>query len=134
MKRRGNVKARKPSRKVKKGGGLARLAQEYLIELDSYHLEVVLIPSRDADCAMRGGMIRAVQEQNAEWYRKFCAEHESNRRDRMRWSKFKTKIKRRATRRALQELIAGKCETHYAKDLRDFIQRDVADKRTRRAA
>lgn len=123
---------RKPSRKAKKkGGGLAQLAKKYLLELDSHCLEVVLIPSRDHDCAMRGGKIRAVQEQNAEWYRKFCSEHESNRKDRLRWSKFKTKIKRRETRRALEQLIAGKCESPYAKDLRDFIERDKAEKRKR---
>lgn len=127
---------RKPSRKAKKrGGGLAALARDYLLELDSHCLEVVLIPSREHDCAMRGGKIRAVQEQNAEWYRKFCGEHESNRKDRLRWSKFKTKIKRQWTRRALNELIAGKCETYYARDLKEFILRYEADKRvTERAA
>lgn len=122
---------RKPSRKGNKKGGLAALAKEYLLELDSHRLEVVLIPSRDHDCAMRGGKIRAVQEQNAEWYRKFCAEHESNRKDRLRWSKFKTKIKRASTRRALKEMIAGKCETYYARDLKEFILRDRADKQKR---
>lgn len=123
---------RKPSRKAKKkGGGLAALAKEYLLELDAHHLEVVLIPSRDHDCAMRGGMIRAVQEQNCEWYRIFCSQHESQRRDRLKWRKFKTKIKRQSTRRALLELIAGRCETYYAKDLRDFIVRDRVEKRKR---
>lgn len=78
---------------------------------------------------MRGGMIRAVQEQNCSWYRAFCAEHESNRKDRLRWSKFKTKIKRASTRRALKELIGGKCETYYAKDLREFILRDQVVKK-----
>lgn len=82
---------------------------------------------------MRGGMIRAVQSQNADWYRAFCKEHESNRKDRLRWSKFKTKIKRQLTRRALQELIAGKQETMYAKDLASFIQRYEADRRERAA-
>lgn len=102
---------------------LRRKAQILLDELDGSCLEVVLIPSQDAECAMRGGMIRAVQSQNAEWYRKFCEEHSSNRSDSWRWSKFKTKIKRQHTRRALNELIDGKCETPYAEDLRGFIQR-----------
>jgi hypothetical protein len=132
LKRRGNVKAK--SKRKQKEPTIRDLAQEYLLELESNYLEVVLIPSRDQDCAMRGGMIRAVQYQNAEWYRAFCAEHESNRKDRMRWSKFKTKIKRRETRRALSELIAGKCETPYARTLKDFIQRYEQDKRERRAA
>lgn len=131
MKRRGNVKARA---KKKRERGLRELAHEYLIELESNCLEVVLIPSRDHDCAMRGGMIRAVQSQNADWYRKFCAEHESDRKDRLRWSKFKTKIKRACTRRALGELIAGKCESAYARDLKGFIQRYEAEQRQRRAA
>lgn len=94
-----------------------------LRELESNHLEVVLIPSGDAECAMRGGMIRAVQSQNAEWYRIFCKQHGSNRSDLMRWSKFKTKIKRAHTKRALNELISGKCETPYAKDLAKFAKR-----------
>lgn len=98
-------------------------AEEYLLELESNCLEVVLIPSRDPDCYMRGGMIRAVQSQNADWYRKFCSEHESNRKDSLRWRKFKTKIKRRETRRALKELQSGKCETPYAETLLLFIQR-----------
>jgi crotonobetainyl-CoA:carnitine CoA-transferase CaiB-like acyl-CoA transferase len=109
------------------------LAREYLLELESNYLEVVLVPSRDHDCAMRGGMIRAVQYQNAEWYRAFCAEHESSRKDRTRWAEFKTKIKRQSTRRALRELIAGKCETMYAKDLAEFISRYESD-RKRQAA
>lgn len=125
---------RKPNRRSqKKRGGVRQLAHEYLLELDSNCLEVVLIPSRDPDCYLRGGMIRAVQSQNCDWYRRFCAEHESNRRDRLRWSKFKTKIKRAWTRRALLELIAGKCETAYAKDLASFIHRYESDRRERAA-
>lgn len=115
-------------RKLKKGG-LRQLAREYLIELESNCLEVVLIPSRDHDCAMRGGMIRAVQYQNADWYRVFCGEHESQRKDLHKWRKFKTKVKRHSTRRALQELISGKCETHYAQMLKEFIVRYQADRR-----
>lgn len=102
---------------------MTRKAQILLDELDGSRLEVVLIPSRDGECAMRGGMVRAVQSQNAEWYRKFCKEHESNRKDKWKWNVFKTKIKRQHTRRALNELISGKCETPYAHDLRDFIRR-----------
>jgi hypothetical protein len=121
---------RKPSRKAEKKGGGQKLYREYLLELDSNCLEVVLIPSRDHDCAMRGGKIRAVQYQNCEWYRSFCAEHESDRKDRNRWRKFKTKIKRQWTRRALQELISGKCETPYAHMLKEFIVRYQADRKS----
>lgn len=104
-------------------GGLAHKAQILLDELESNSLEVVLIPSNDPDCAMRGGKIRAVQTQNADWYRKFCGEHPSNRKDSWRWSKFKTKTKRQHTRRALRELIGGKCYSPYARDLAAFIAR-----------
>jgi hypothetical protein len=83
---------------------------------------------------MRGGKIRAVQYQNADWYRAFCAEHESQRKDRNRWRKFKTKIKRQWTRRALLELVSGKCDTPYAKMVHEFIVRYQADKKERRAA
>lgn len=118
----------------REGGGIQKKARILLDELESNHLEVVLIPSGDPECAMRGGMIRAVQSQNAKWYREFCAEHESNRKDRIRWSKFKTKVKRAHTRRALNELIDGKCETPYAKDLQGFIQRWKFEKWQLRAA
>lgn len=79
---------------------------------------------------MRGGMIRAVQEQNADWYRAFCDRYQSNRR-RMR-SKSDTKIKRQHTRRALNELIAGECRTYYAERVRDFIYWWVESERQRR--
>lgn len=95
--------------------------QEYLADLEGNYLEVVLIPSRRIDRADYD-MIRAVQYQNCEWYRSFCGEHESNRKDKFRWSKFKTKIKRAHTIRALNELIEGKCETSYAKMVQSFIQ------------
>lgn len=95
-------------------------AEWFLNELESNYLEVVLIPDREQ---IRGGMIRVVQSQNAEWYRKFCSQHGSNRKDLYRWSKHKTSIKRQHTRRALRELIDGKCETPYAKMLKPFIER-----------
>lgn len=133
MRRRGNVKAKAKRESEKKGAGLQRLAREYLLELESNYLEVVLIPSRDHDCYMRGGMIRAVQYQNATWYRLFCAEHESQRRDLHKWRKFKTKIKRQGTRRALKELIAGRCKTHYAMMLKEFILRYQEDQKQKAA-
>ena len=133
MKRRGNLKAKAKPQSKNKGGG-QKLYRQYLLELEANYLEVVLIPSRDHDCYMRGGMIRTVQYQNCQWYRAFCAEHESQRKDRNRWRKFKTKIKRRWTRRALKELISGKCETHYARMVQEFIVRYQADKKERRAA
>lgn len=108
---------------VKRHEGFILKAQWFLDELEANCLEVVLIPSGDPECAMRGGMIRAVQSQNAPWYRTFCSQHGSNRSDLLRWSKFKTAIKRQHTRRALRELIAGKCRTPYAVMLKKFIER-----------
>ena len=107
---------------------LRRAAQEMLAELDSSRLEVVLIPSRDPDCAMRGGKIRAVQSQNAEWYRKFCDQHQSTRKRRS--FKSDTKIKRAHTRRALLEILSGRCATPYAERIKDFVER----RQKRRAA
>jgi hypothetical protein len=98
------------------------LAQEYLDELEGYALEVVLIPSNDPDCAMRGGMIRAVQSENAKWYREFCATHQSSRR-RNRRDDNDTMIKRQWTRRALTELISGGCRTVYAHRVKQFIRK-----------
>lgn len=95
------------------------LAAEYLVELDAHQLLVVLIPSRDPDIAMRGGCIRAVEEENAEWYRNFCGHYASTRKYRTR--KFKTLIKRQHTRRALQELMRGEKKTGYAMILAEFI-------------
>jgi hypothetical protein len=99
---------------------LAKLAEEALAELEGNILEVILVPSRDPDCAMRGGMIRCVASKNARWYREFCERYESNRR-RAR-NKPDTMIRRQWTRRGLNELIEGKCETIYAQRLKTFIR------------
>ena len=122
---------------------LRRAAERMLSELEGSRLEVCLIPSRDPDCAMRGGMIRAVQESNPEWYQDFCAQFTAKRRahcrrcfrrcrcdkeerQRLRWRTrprmlHDTLIKRQHTIRALKELVKGRCETIYANRLADFI-------------
>lgn len=99
---------------------IAKLAEECLAELEGNILEVILVPSQDPECAMRGGMIRCVASQNARWYREFCEQFESNRR-RPR-NKPDTMIRRQWTRRALKELIEGKCQTIYAQRLKQFIR------------
>jgi hypothetical protein len=111
-----------------KRGGVSALARELLADLQCSRLEVVLIPSRDPDCAMRGGMIRAVQEQNADWYRKFCGLYETTGKKRWRRAKFQTKIKRRETIYGLEQLIEGKCESQYADRLKMFIVRQQEEK------
>jgi hypothetical protein len=100
---------------------IAKLAEECLAELEGNILEVVLIPSNDPECAMRGGMIRAVQNQNCSWYRSFCEAHPSNR----KWQnkKGRTLIKRQWTRRGLNELIDGKCHTTYAQRAEEIYPR-----------
>ena len=108
-----------------KRGGLAYQAKELLADLLDSRLEVVLIPSRDPECAMRGGMIRAVQERNAQWYREFCEQYPSHRRWQNR--KGRTRIKRRDTIRGLNELIAGKCNSIYAQRLKEVIETVIAN-------
>ena len=101
---------------------LREAAEEMLSELLASRLEVVLIPSRDADCAMRGGMIRAVQEENCEWYQAFCDLYQI-RRTKRRWSqKSDTRIKRRHTIAALDRIIAGRYESTYADRLMPLIE------------
>jgi hypothetical protein len=101
---------------------LRREAQKMLMELESSRLEVVLIPSKFPDCAMRGGMIRAVQESNTRWYRDFCSQYTCRRKKLRRKRKHDTMIKREWTIKGLGELIRGRCETSYAHRLADFIE------------
>lgn len=102
---------------------LRRAAQKMLLELESSHLEVVLIPSRDPDCAMRGGMIRAVQERNARWCRDFCAMYPKHRTRPRRKRKPDTRIRRELTINGLNEILRGRCRSVYAERLAHFIER-----------
>ncbi len=87
--------------------------EQMLAELESNLLEVILAPSkrreRDWD------MIRVAARRNCNWYRAFCARHSSDRIRRN--SLFDTRIKRRSTVRALNQLIAGKPAGKYAAEL-----------------
>lgn len=98
---------------------LQKLARQYLLELESSQLEVVLIPAPEQKHSTH--MVRAVQEQNCDWYREFCEEHPST--GRFRKLKFQTKIKRRQTVKALKLLIEGGAETSYTVMLKEFILR-----------
>lgn len=99
---------------------IRQTASEMLADLDCNYLEVVLIPSLDPDRAIKGGMIRAVQYQNARWYRDFCKCFPSNRKANRR--KFQTKIKRQATRRALVCLSSGEVwQSCYVDRLHAFM-------------
>lgn len=78
--------------------------QEMLAELDSSRLEVILVPQRYR--TNEGGMVRVAVSKNAAWYRRFCAAYLSSRRRRNLASD--TAIKRQATIRTLEALIAGR--------------------------
>ncbi len=116
------------------GGGAARnRAQQYLAELRASRLEVVLIPAPQPSHS--GHYVRVVQYANPHWYREFCGLYESARRDRIRWRKFKTKIKRRDTLRGLSELVEGRCASQYADRLAAFIEsRELEIEQLRRRA
>ena len=81
---------------------IQKLARQYLLELESSHLEVVLIPAPDPRHPTH--MVRAVQEQNCRWYRELCEEHPSN--GHSKKLKFQTKIKRNLVVKALKSLAS----------------------------
>ncbi|MBS1369754.1 MAG: hypothetical protein HPZ91_07325 [Lentisphaeria bacterium] len=78
--------------------------QEMQYELQCSRLEVILIPQRDP--VNVGACIRAAASFNCEWYRRLCADYESNRKRKYR--KFKTRVKRKNIERILSRLIDGK--------------------------
>lgn len=76
-------------------------AKEMLDELLANRLEVVLIPAPDARHSVH--FVRVVSSQNCDWYRKFCAQYRSSRKDQN--AKGRTLIDRRATIAALERII-----------------------------
>lgn len=90
-------------------------ARVMLDELESGWLEVCKIPGRDGE-----GFVRCVITQNAEWYRRFCAEWTRRRR---RYPKERTIIKRCETVRALREMIGGRIGSEYARRLIPHAER-----------
>jgi hypothetical protein len=133
-----------------RGGGrnryIADAALDLLIELESTRLEVVLIPSEDDDCAMRGGKIRKAHLKNPAWYSEFCQGYTARRRKACRYHRRRctcpkeekakrkwftrerrksklhdTCIKRAHTIAALERVIAGKLESTYVDRLWPFI-------------
>lgn len=103
-------------------------ALELLIELEGNCLEVVLIPSGDPDIAMRGGMIRAVQSANAEWYQDFCASYPSSRR-RRRLNDNDTCIRRKTTVKALERIMEGKDGGIYGERLQPYLDAKLKEMR-----
>jgi hypothetical protein len=98
-------------------------AADMLAELEASCLEVVLIPSGDPNIASRGGMIRAVQSANPEWYQDFCSQYSRARRSRKRTPNHDTIIDRRATLAALRRLV-DRLEVSgvYGARLEEFIE------------
>lgn len=82
---------------------------EMLNELESYRLEVALVPQKRF--TNEGGMIRVAVCQNAKWYRDFCAAHLSRRVRRK--AATDTRIKRAGTVRALVAMLAGDWRSDY---------------------
>ena len=86
---------------------------EMLSEFESCFLEVMLVPCR-YPCNI-GGMIRVACNQNAKWYRDFCACYTSSRMRNKR--KHDTKIKRRNIHLTLNKMIEGKQTSIYCNHL-----------------
>lgn len=95
---------------------------DLLDELEGNYLEVVLIPAPEPNYTDH--KIRAVQYQNAEWYRKFCEQYVSARKG----FKTRTRIKRRATIKALEKLASGVNDSIYTQRLVEFIHSNYKEK------
>jgi len=97
---------------------IAEVAQSLLDELEQGQLEVVLVPAQDKRHS--GHCVRAVQNQNARWYQKFCSQYVSGRKG----FKTRTRIKRRETVCALEKLSTGEVSGVYGERLLEFIKRN----------
>jgi hypothetical protein len=99
---------------------------EMLAELETYRLEVVLVPCRRF--VNEGGMIRVAAGKNAKWYSEFCYDHSSSRARVHRLHD--TKIKRRNVLRLLNRLIlTGESRSKYAGEIRGIAMRRVNQSR-----
>ena len=105
------------------------LAEKYLHELEnSDGLRVVLVPPREQTNI--GGMIRAAESTNPDWYRRFAGQYMNVRgRGRKRMRRPRTFINRSDTIAALRRILAGKRSGVYAERLTDFIERELARSR-----
>jgi len=91
-----------------------RALRAMLAELLNSQLEVTLAPSKRPEEAARGGMIRVILDQNAPWYRRFCAAHVSHRKD--AGAKFKTRIKRQDTIEAIERMLKSHRASGFYED------------------
>lgn len=95
------------------------VAQVMAWELEGSRLRVSLAPCRRG---RRHSRIRVVDEVNPGWYRRLCAEYESERARPRRRQKPDTAIKGSHTLRALQEIASsGQARTEYAARLWPYV-------------
>lgn len=92
---------------------MRQIAWYMLDELLASRLEVVKV-----------GTLRAVQSENAGWYREFCAAFKQPRK---KYPRPRTIIKRCHTVRALRRIVDGDSGTVYADRLMSFVE-DYAGK------
>lgn len=93
---------------------------EMLYELQTNHLEVILVPQDDP--ANVGACNRLAVGFNCEWYRQLCDDYESHRR--RKYKKFKTRIKRKHIEFVLQKMIAGvPVQSKYCKWITDYADK-----------
>lgn len=103
----------------------AEAAKILLNELDSYYLNVCLIPGPTTDQNNR--MIRVAFENNALWYRNLCNKYRASPRKTPR-SKPDTLIKRQHVRRILSLVANGiKTNSVYYERLRPYITECIED-------
>lgn len=85
--------------------------QDMYYDFMEHHLEVILVPQSDPPNV--GACIRVASRSNCQWYRDLCSNFEAK--HRVKYRKFKTKVKRKEIERILNRLISGKsCKSKYA--------------------
>lgn len=91
-------------------------------EMEYRRLEVILIPSKNHECAIRGGCIRVAINTNPEWYQELCSSYP--RPDCKKWYKTRTIIKRANIIKLLDRLLAGqKINSKYEQDLNNIVDK-----------
>lgn len=90
-------------------------------ELASNQLEVGLIPADDKKHYSH--CVRAVFQQNPQWYQELCKRYEANRKKPRRSWKHDTRIKRRHILNILQRLANGESGfSRYEEPLREYAK------------
>lgn len=88
-------------------------------------LDVVLVPSEYPEIASQGGMIRHVQDQNAEWYRELVGLHTANRAKPRSRKVHDTLLKRRNIRDILANMLKrGYTNSFYGQDILNVAEKE----------